>query len=165
MSAVPTTSIQDELIKMLDGSHAHASFEAAVADFPVHLRGEVPAGTVPSAWQLLEHIRLAQHDILTFSDNADGTYKHLKWPADYWPKDPIPPSERAWDDAVSAVLKDRASFEALIRKSDEVALVKPFPWGDGQTLFREAILIIDHAGYHVGEIVLLRRLLGIWNPS
>ncbi len=165
MSAASATSVKEELIKMLDGSQAHATFEAAVAHFPVELRGKVPEGAVHSAWQLLEHIRLAQHDILTFSDNADGSYKHMEWPEDYWPKDPAPPTEEAWYASVKTVLRERSSFEALIRKADDAELVKPFAWGEGQTLFREALLIIDHAGYHVGELVLLRRLMGIWNPS
>ena len=162
MSKTATPTIKSELIKMLDGSQAHATFEQAVEHFPAKLRGTVPEGLPYSAWQILEHIRVAQLDILEFSENHDGKYKPMKWPDDYWHKDPNPPSEAAWDKSVKAVLDDRAKLEALIKKSTEEDLVTPFPWGDGQTLFREALLIIDHAGYHVGELIVLRRLLGAW---
>jgi uncharacterized damage-inducible protein DinB len=147
---------------MLDGSQAHATFEDAVKEFPEKLRGVVPEGLPYSAWQILEHIRIAQRDILEFSDNDDGTYKHMKWPDAYWPKDAAPPSAEAWDTAVEAVLDDRKSFEALLESASEEQLIEPFSWGEGQTLFREAMLIIDHAGYHVGELIVLRRLLGAW---
>jgi uncharacterized damage-inducible protein DinB len=156
------TSVKSELLKMLDGSQAHATFEDAVKDFPEKLRGVVPEGLPYSAWQILEHIRIAQRDILEFSDNHDGTYKHMKWPDAYWPKDAAPPSAEAWDTAVEAVLSDRKSFEALLESASEEQLIEPFSWGEGQTLFREAMLIIDHAGYHVGELIVLRRLLGAW---
>jgi hypothetical protein len=158
-------SVKEQLIKMLDGSQAHATFESAVADFPVALRGVVPKGLPYSAWQIVEHIRIAQHDILTFSDNADGSYKPMKWPEDYWPKVAEPPTESAWDEAIASVLRDRKSLEALIEASSEAALVEPFAWGEGQTLFREALLVIDHAGYHTGELIVLRRLLGAWKSS
>jgi hypothetical protein len=157
-----TPSIQSELLKMLDGGHAHATFQDAVKDFPAEFRGVVPDGLPYSAWQILEHIRIALHDMLTYSDNADGSYKPLKWPEAYWPRDAAPPSDHAWDASISAVSKDRESFEALVRSASAEQLVEPFPWGEGQTLFHEAMLIIDHTGYHVGELIVLRRLLGIW---
>jgi hypothetical protein len=156
------TSIKSELVKMLDGSQSHATFEQAVEKFPVKLRGVVPDGLPYSAWQILEHIRTAQRDILEFCDNQDGSYKPMKWPDDYWVKDAAPESEAAWDKSVAEIEKDRAAVEALIEKASEEDLVTPFPWGDGQTLFREALLIVDHAGYHVGELIVLRRLLGAW---
>ena len=156
------TSIKSELLKMLDGSQAHATFEASVKAFPEDLRGVVPQGLPYSAWQILEHIRIAQRDILQFSDNHDGTYKPMKWPDAYWPKDAAPPNTEAWDAAIQAVLEDRESFEALLQAASDEQLVAPFPWGESQTLFREALLIIDHAGYHVGELIVLRRLLGAW---
>ncbi len=165
MSHATDASLKAELIKMLDGSQAHATFEDAVAHFPEALRGIVPQGLPYSAWQILEHIRIAQHDILTFSDNADGSYQPMQWPADYWLKEPVPPNEAAWEASVAAVLRDRKSFEALIEATDDAGLVKPFPWGEGQTLFREALLIVDHAGYHTGELIVLRRLLGCWQTS
>jgi hypothetical protein len=165
MSIMPPTTVKTQLIDMLDGSQAHATFEDAVAHFPAALRGVVPQGLPYSAWQILEHIRIAQHDILTFSDNADGSYKPMEWPADYWLKDPIPPTESAWDDSVASVLRDRKAFDALIQAPDDAALLQPFAWGEGQTLLREALLIIDHAGYHTGELIVLRRLLGCWKTS
>jgi hypothetical protein len=165
MSQEKDASVKSELIKMLDGSQAHATFDDAVANFPAALRGVVPPALPYSAWQIVEHIRIAQHDILTFSDNEGGGYKPMQWPADYWPKEPAPPTEAAWNESVAAVLRDRKSFEALIEATDDAGLVMPFPWGEGQTLFREALLIIDHAGYHTGELIVLRRLLGCWKAS
>jgi hypothetical protein len=155
------TSVKDELLKMLDGSQAHATFDDAVADFPVKLRGVVVDNLPYSAWQILDHIRIAQRDILQFS-TLGTDYKPMKWPDEYWPKDAEPPSEGAWDDAVRSVIDDRNSFEALVKKTSEADLVKPFEWGDGQTLMREVLLVIDHSGYHTGELVMLRRLLGAW---
>jgi hypothetical protein len=157
-----TTSVKSELLKMLDGSQAHATFEQAVNNFPEKLRGVVPEGLPYSAWQILEHIRIAQRDIVEFSDNHDGKYKPMKWPEAYWPKVAEPSSADAWDAAVEAVLEDRKRFEALIETATDEQLVAPFAWGEGQTLFREALLIVDHAGYHVGELIVLRRLLGAW---
>jgi uncharacterized damage-inducible protein DinB len=165
MSVKNSQSVKEQLIKLLDGSQAHATFEAAVADFPVALRGVVPEGLPYSAWQIVEHIRIAQHDILTFSDNADGAYKPMKWPEDYWLKEAEPPTENAWDEAIASVLRDRKSLEALIEASSDTGLVEPFAWGEGQTLFREVLLVIDHAGYHTGELIVLRRLLGAWKSS
>jgi hypothetical protein len=89
----------------------------------------------------------------------------MKWPDDYWPKDAEPPTESAWDEAIASVLRDRKSLEALIEASSDTGLAEPFAWGEGQTLFREALLIIDHAGYHTGELIVLRRLLGAWKSD
>ena len=158
-------AIRQELISALKGGNAHATFEEVVADFPAHLRAEKggaeKAGLPYSAWQLLEHIRLAQDDILRFCTNEDGSYRELKFPDDYWPKAAAPPSARAWEDSVAAVLSDR---DAMIQRVGDLRhnLVAPFSWGDGQNLLREAILIVDHTSYHVGELLALRRLLGIW---
>jgi hypothetical protein len=153
-------ALRQELISALKGGNAHARFEEVVADFPAHLRGE-RAGLPYSAWQLLEHIRLAQNDILRFSANEDGSYRELKFPDDYWPKAAAPPSARAWENSISSVLSDR---DAMIQRVGDLRhnLVAAFPWGDGQNLLREAVLIIDHTSYHVGELLTLRRLLGIW---
>ena len=129
---------------------------------PAKLEGVVPEGTPYSAWQLLEHIRLAQRDILDFSRNEDGSYRELKWPDEYWPKDPEPPNAHAWQKSVDQIREDRKVFEKLIKSVDDRNLVKPFPWGKGQNLLRQALLLADHEAYHVGELVLLRRLLGAW---
>ena len=152
-------SLRDQLVKALDGGQAHASFEDAVKDFPVDKRGVRPPGQPHSGWELLEHLRIAQRDILDFSVSAD--HKKLKWPDDYWPSSPAPADEKDWNDSVKAVRKDLAAFSSLIRDPAH-DLHQPFPWGEDQTLLREALLIIDHGAYHIGELVLLRRSLGIW---
>jgi hypothetical protein len=150
-----------QLVALLDGGQAHVTFEDAVAGFPEKLRGVVPEGLPYSAWQLLEHMRIAQRDILNFSAPPTGGYHGLKWPDAYWPKEKAPGSADAWDKAVAAVLADRDKFKALLTKKG-ADLYKPFLWGQGQNLLREALLIADHAAYHVGELIVLRRLLGAW---
>ena len=152
--------LRQELIAALNGGNAHTLFEDVVADFPSRLQGE-KCGLPYSAWQLLEHVRLAQHDILRFCANHDGSYKEMKFPDDYWPKSAAPPHAGAWQKSVESVLADREAMIKLIRDSRQ-NLIAEFPWGDGQNLLREAILIVDHTSYHVGELVALRRLLGIW---
>jgi hypothetical protein len=149
-----------ELVALLEGGQAHAKFEDAVKDFPAELRGVVPDGLPYSAWQILEHIRIAQKDILDFSAPPTGGYHSMKWPEAYWPKEATPvPGD--WDRSVAAVLADRDKFKALVTKPN-VDLYKPFLWGKGQNLLRETLLIADHNGYHVGELIVLRRLLGAW---
>ena len=154
--------LRTQLKGLLDGGQAHAKLDEAVAGIPFDLQGRVPDGLPYSAWQLLEHIRTAQRDILEFSDNAAGTYKPMKWPDDYWPKSATPPDDKAWDSSVAAMREDRAAFEKLLRERD---LIEPFPWGEGQNLLREALLIADHEAYHTGELIVLRRLLGVWQPK
>jgi DinB superfamily len=150
-----------QLVALLDGGQAHATFEDAVKDFPVKLRGVIPDGLPYSAWQILEHIRIAQSDILNFSAPPTGGYHAMKWPDAYWPKEKAPQQPEAWDESIAAVLADRKKFEALLTKKN-ADLYKPFLWGTGQNLLREALLIADHAAYHVGELIVLRRLLGAW---
>lgn len=153
--------LRKELIFQLKGGNAHAKFDDVLKNFPEKARGAVPDGMPYSAWQLLEHIRLAQDDILRFCKNRDGSYKLPKWPDDYWPKNPAPPSAKAWTDSIKSYHADLDEFIKLI--SDPKAdLFEPFEWGDGQTLFHEAMLLVDHAAYHLGEIVALRRILKIW---
>lgn len=153
--------LRKQLIALLEGGQAHTTFDDAVADFPEELRGVVPQGLPYSAWQLLEHLRIAQRDILDFSAPPTGGYQHMRWPDDYWPKDPAPPSPDAWDRSIAALKSDLEKFKALILKP-EADLARPFRWGTGQNLLREALLIADHAAYHIGELVVLRRLLGAW---
>jgi len=155
-------ALKKELRALLEGGHAHATFEDAVKGFPAKLHGTVPEGLPYSAWQILEHIRIAQRDILDFCNNGDGSYQERKWPEDYWPRSAMPPSAGAWEQSVVQVGEDRKAFERLIDSADEAALVRPFAWGDGQSLLREALLIADHAAYHVGEMIVVRRLLGAW---
>ena len=152
-------ALRSQLIHTLQKSEAHAGFDKAVKGIPEDKMGVRPKGSSHSAWELLEHIRLAQRDILEFSQSAD--YVPHKWPDDYWPKSPAPASAAEWTRSVRAILKDRKTFIALL-EDPKRDLFKPFPWGDGQTLLREALLIVDHNAYHVGEIVLVRQLLGVW---
>jgi hypothetical protein len=154
--------LRKQLLTLLQGGEAHTTFEDAVKDFPANLRGAVPPNLPYSAWQLLEHMRIAQRDILNFSAPPTGGYHPLKWPDAYWPESPEPLSVQAWDHSVAAIRKDREHFEALIQKP-EADLFKPFRWGNGQNLLREALLIADHNAYHIGELVLLRRLLDVWH--
>jgi len=154
--------LRKQLKDLLDGGQAHATFEQAVKDMPVKLQGVVAEGLPYSAWQILEHIRIAQRDILDFSRNDDGNYREMKWPEGYWPKDPAPPGADSWQKSIDQIRGDRKTFEKLIDSVDDMNLIRPFPWGSGQNLLREALLIADHEAYHVGELVLLRRLLGVW---
>jgi hypothetical protein len=165
MAKAAETTGTDELIQqlfaLLRGGQAHATLDEAIKDFPAEHRGTVPEGLPYSAWQLLEHLRITQRDILEFSAPPTGGYQPIEWPADYWPKSPTPPSAHAWDAAIAALHKDREAFEKLLSKSG-ADLYKPFRWGEGQNLLREAMLIADHNAYHIGQLVLLRRLLGLW---
>ena len=151
--------MREHLVELLEGGHAHATFNQITRDFPVSRAGERPAGLPYSAWELLEHMRIAQNDILRFSQSAD--YKSPAWPAGYWPSSPGPEHEKQWQASLRAFRDDLAAFLAMVR--DPAAdLYRKFPWGDGQTLLREALLIADHNSYHLGQLVLVRRLLGAW---
>jgi len=161
VAASESLELRVQLAALLDGGQAHATFEDAVKDFPVALRGVVPEGLPYSAWQLVEHIRIAQKDILEFSAPPTGGYQEKPWPDAYWAKSAEPPTEDAWDKAVAEIEADKKKFRALIEKPG-ADLARPFRWGNGQNLLREALLIADHNAYHVGELVMLRRLLGIW---
>ena len=148
------------LARLLDWEDAHVGFEKAVADIPPDLRGVRPANLPHSAWQLVEHMRIAQHDILDFCRNA--AYEELEWPADYWPASEAPPSPAAWDDSIRRYLEDRKALQDLA--TDEgLELNTRIPHGSGQTYARELVLVADHAAYHIGQLVLVRRLLGIWS--
>ena len=155
-------ALRKQLQALLDGGQAHATFDAAVKDFPAKLRGVVPEGLPYSAWQILEHIRLAQRDILDFSQNIDGSYEEKKWPDDYWPKAAEPSSTGAWEKSIAQIREDRKAFEKLLKSADDAELVAPFAWGEGQNLLREALLLADHDAYHVGELIVVRRLVGAW---
>ncbi len=151
--------LRQQLTKMIDWNEAHADFASAVADFPAKLRGRVPEGFPHSAWQLLEHIRIALWDMVEFSSNAK--HKSPKWPEGYWPKDPAPPKENAWEQSVNAVQGNLEAMRQLI-SDPKHDLFAPLPHGSGQTLLREALLIADHNAYHLGQLVLVRRALGAW---
>ncbi len=152
-------ALREHLVKLLTGGHAHATFEQAVKGLPVELQGKVPKGAEHSPWQLLEHLRLAQWDILDFSRNPK--YKSMKWPDDYWPKEKAPADEKAWDKSVRAFKKDLKELVALV-EDGKTDLFAKIPHGDGQTILREALLVADHNAYHVGQLVLVRKMLGAW---
>lgn len=151
--------LRDQLVESLQKGNAHVDLFSALKDFPEALYGKKPPGAPHSAWQLLEHIRLALNDLLTFSTNPD--YVAPKWPDAYWPKKDSPENSQAWKTSIKALRADLAALEKLIRNR-ESNLYAPIPWGDGQTLLREALLAIDHTSYHVGQLVLLRQQLGEW---
>ena len=156
-----TDPLVTQLLGLLRGGQAHTTFDAAVADFPIEHRATIAANLPYSSWQLLEHLRITQRDILNFSAPPTGGYQPLEWPESYWPKSPAPPTSAAWDNTVAAIRNDLEKVEALLLKPG-VDLFKPFLWGNGQNLLRETLLIADHNAYHLGELVLLRRVLGIW---
>ena len=152
-------SLREHLLKLLTAEQAHTSFESAIKNLPAELRSKRPKGAQHSAWELLEHLRIAQEDILDFSVNPN--YKAIDWPSGYWPATPAPPDEKAWDKSARAFRKDLKAFCELI--SDPATdLYAKIPHGDGQTILREAMLIADHNAYHVGQLVLVRQLLGAW---
>jgi hypothetical protein len=153
------TPIVKELEAALVKGNAHASFEEAVKGIPGRLLGEIPDGLPYSLWQLIEHIRITQWDILEFCRNPRHTSP--AWPEGYWPKEKAPAQPGDLKNAVERVVADREAFIGLLHGAGD-GLHVPFKHGDGQTLFREALLIIDHTAYHTGEIIVLRRLLGDW---
>jgi uncharacterized damage-inducible protein DinB len=152
-------TLREQLAKIIDWNEAHADFHAAVEDFPAKLRGRVPDGFPHSAWQLLEHIRLALWDILEFSRNA--RHKSPKWPEGYWPKTKAPASAEAWDKSVKAIDQHLDAMRKLVSDPSR-DLFAPLSHGTGQTLLREALLLADHNAYHLGQLVLVRRALGAW---
>jgi uncharacterized damage-inducible protein DinB len=146
----------------LDWEQAHSSLENAVRGLPPELRGKRPAGFPHSVWELLEHIRLTQHDLLDFIQNPDYEEK-LAWPKDYWPQNPAPASEKAWNETVAGWRKDRMALERFTTKTD-VDLAGKIPKGTGQTYLRTVLVALDHAAYHVGQIIAVRQMIGAWPP-
>ena len=153
------TPIVTELTAALQKGNAHTTFEEAVEDIPHHLLGAIPDGLPYSLWQLIEHIRITQWDILEFS--RDPRHQSPPWPEGYWPKEKAPAHPGDCERSVDRILADRKAFITLLQNAGD-ELHSPFEHGDGQTLFREALLIIDHTAYHTGQIIVLRRLLGDW---
>ncbi|MGH7498712.1 MAG: DinB family protein [Gemmatimonadales bacterium] len=152
-------SLRSHIAKLLGWEDAHVSFDKAVADLDLELCGTAPARLPYSPWQLVEHLRITQADILDFCVNS--AYEELKWPDDYWPAGAAPPSRQAWDASIASYRRDRDALKALALNG-EVRLEEPIPHGSGQTYLRELLLAADHAAYHVGELVVVRRLLGAW---
>lgn len=151
-------ALRDQLYQLLRGGNAHVDVFSALKDFPAELYGVRPQGAAHSAWELLEHMRIALRDLWDFSTNAK--YVEQKWPDDYWPASAAPSSEEAWHSSVRALEEDMELFGQLV-KDPHSNLYAKIPWGkDGQTLLREVLLAADHNSYHTGELVFLRRILG-----
>jgi hypothetical protein len=152
-------SLRQHLIDLLGGGGAHLKLDQAIAGIPAKLRGSKAPGIPHSPWMLLEHMRIAQWDILEFSRNR----KHAspEWPEGYWPDSETPPSAAAWNKSVKKFGQDLKAMENLV-KNPKTDLFAKVPWGDGQTILREALMMADHNAYHLGQLVDLRRLLGIW---
>jgi hypothetical protein len=154
-----TDPVREQVVALLKGGNAHVAFEDVMKDFPAAMRGTKPKGAEHTAWQLLEHMRIATWDILEFSRSA----KHVspEWPGGYWPKTAEPPSDDAWKKSITSFKKDMNAMLDLV-ENPETDLHAPIPHGTGQTIFREALLVADHNAYHLGQLVLLRRMLGAW---
>jgi hypothetical protein len=152
-------SLRKHLLELLDGGGAHAKFADVIKGLPPKLRGAKPTNFPHSPWMLLEHLRIAQHDILEFSRNP----KHVSppWPTGYWPKTAVPPNAAAWKKSVKQFHKDLKAMQALVA-NPKTDLFARIPWGDGQTILREALLVADHNAYHLGQLLDVRRLLGAW---
>jgi uncharacterized damage-inducible protein DinB len=152
-------ALREHLVYLLRDGGAHAKFDDVVADFPAKARGQKIKNFPHTAWMLLEHMRLAQWDILEFSRNR----KHVSpaWPEGYWPKFPAPPNDAAWIGSVREFRKDLKAMETLV-SNPKTDLYAKIPWGDGQTILREVMLVADHNAYHVGQLVAVRRMLGKW---
>ena len=155
-------SLRNHLVELLKGGSAHVGFADALQDFPADKRGAFAEGLPHTGWQLLEHARIAQWDILEFSRDA----KHVSpnFPEGYWPPTPVPPDDAAWTKSLKAFDRDLRALVALVT-NPRTDLHAPFPWGSGQTVLREALLVADHNAYHLGQLVDLRRALKIWPQS
>ncbi len=159
MKADQDKALREHLTNLLDGKGAHLTLEDALGGLPKDVRGKKPANVPHTPWRLLEHIRIAQHDIVEFCTNPK--YKEPKWPDDYWPKQDGPKDDKEWQKSIDGVHQDLESMKALVN-DPKVDLFAKISWGDGQTYLREALLIADHNAYHIGEIVAVRRALGAW---
>src|ERR1700735_4249443 len=152
--------LREHVIELLNGRGAHSGFDDVVKNMPEKLRGVKPDKFPHTAWMLLEHLRLAQWDILEFSRNA----KHVspEWPKGYWPHTQAPPSDEAWNKSIRQFRRDLKAMQHLVA-NPKTDLFARIPWGDGQTILREALLVADHNAYHTAQLVDLRRLLGVWS--
>lgn len=159
MTAAHNRSLRQHLLDLLQGGGAHVKFDEVIAGIPPKLRGRKPAGLPHSLWMMLEHLRIAQWDILEFSRNP----KHVspEWPGGYWPRTEAPPSAAAWNASIKKFRHDLKTLQDLV-KAPKTDLFARIPWGDGQTILREALLVADHNAYHLGQLLDARRLLGAW---
>jgi len=152
-------SLRQQLSRFIDFGEAHLTADAALAPLDLSLQGKQVQGLPHSPWELLEHIRITQHDILDFCVNPK--YEEMKWPDDYWPKSPAPPGPDSWKKSMASFQKDRDALRALATNA-QIDLFARIPHGDGQTYLRELLLAQDHLSYHTGQLVLVRRALGAW---
>ena len=161
MSQTPThdSLLREHLVSLLSAKNAHVMFDDVIKDFPAEARGVRPQGLPYTAWRIVEHLRIAQWDILEFS--RDANHVSPDFPGGYWPETDSPPDNAAWDRSVAAFHRDLQEMENLVR-DPAVDLYAPISHGDGQTVLREAMLVADHNAYHVGQLVLIRRLLKVW---
>jgi hypothetical protein len=152
-------ALRRQLVELLAGGEAHAKFEDVVKNLPAKLRAARPVNFPHSPWMILEHLRLAQWDILEFSRNP----KHVSppWPSGYWPKTEAPPNAAAWNKSIQQFRRHGKAMQNLVAKRNTDLFAK-IPWGDGQTILREALLVADHNAYHGAQMVDVRRMLGAW---
>ena len=156
----PSNALRDHLVRVFDWEDAHVGFDKAIDRIPQDMRGARAAGFEHSPWQLLEHLRIAQEDILDFCVNANYEQR-ITWPDDYWPKEPAPPDAQAWTDSIKAYTRSRDALKQLARDVED--LTASVPTGNNtQTYLRAILLVADHSAYHVGQLVAVRRALGIW---
>jgi hypothetical protein len=154
-------AIRDHLVKLLSWEEAHVGFDTAAADLRADLRGQRVPGFPHSAWEIVEHLRLAQRDLLDFC--RDPGYKNPRWPDDYWPASAAPPDDASWDRSIAAFQSDRKALQAFIA-NPSIELSARIPHGTGQTYLRTILVAADHAAYHIGQLVAVRRQLGAWEP-
>ena len=155
----PNAVMREQLVELLKGKGAHLSFDEAIAGLPEKMRAVTPPGVPHTVWRLVEHMRIAQWDILQFS--KDGRHKSPKWPEGYWPDGDGPRDARQWNKTVKQFNADLKEMMRMV-ENKKIDLLAPIPGGQGQTVFREAILVADHNSYHIGQIVIVRRMLGVW---
>ncbi len=152
-------ALRQHLLELINGGHAHVDFDTAVRGLSPALRGKRPKGADHSPWEILEHLRIAQWDILEFS--RDAGHESPSWPSGYWPAEAAPSDAKAWDKSVRDFRRDLKAMNDLIA-DPATDLFARIPHGSGQTILREALLVADHNAYHLGQLVLVRRLLGAW---
>src|SRR6478609_9483036 len=157
---MPTTRWQSIVASSLDWDQAHATLDVALKGLAKADRGKRPDNYPHSVWELVEHIRIAQADLLDFLRNPEYVHE-LKWPDDYWPTTPEPPSDSAWRKSLEKLATDREALANFTTKT-RIDLTKKIPHGTGQTYLRTILVATDHAAYHIGQIVAVRRLLGAW---
>jgi hypothetical protein len=162
MASDSTTSLRDHVVYLLRGGGAHLDFDKAVADLPPALRGARAVGNPHTPWRLVEHLRIAQWDILEFSRNP----KHVspKFPEGYWPAGDAPPDDKSWEKSIAAFRADLKAMQDLVA-NPKTDLFARIPHGEGQTVLREALLVADHNAYHLGQLVVVRRALGAWRDD